>query len=131
MSSYYESLDKESQLCYDRKLTTADGKKLPDPMSLKDWKNNVALSSDVNWPDIYNYLVNTPSEYTHESMKAYKSLNAYELFAGMYMMFFTTKLTRTIFALLNQSYFNLLYQTIYQSCIFQGYIVAGHPVIMI
>ena len=44
------------------------------------------------------------------------------LFAGMYMMFFTTKLTRTTtFALLNQRYYNLLYQTIYQSCIFQGY----------
>ena len=63
MSSYYESLDEESQLYYDRKLTTADGKKLPDPMSLKDWKNNVALLPDVNWPDIYNFLVNTPSEY--------------------------------------------------------------------
>ena len=80
MSSYYESLDEESQLYYDRKLTTADGKKLPDPMSLKDWKNNVALLPDVSWPDIYNYLVNTPSEYTHESMKAYKSLKAYEFF---------------------------------------------------
>ena len=63
MSSYYESLEEESQLYYDRKLTTADGKKLPDPMSLKDWKNNVALLPDVNWPDIYNFLVNTPSEY--------------------------------------------------------------------
>ena len=52
MSSYYESLDEESQLYYERKLITADEKKLPDPMSLKYWKNNVALLPDVNWPDI-------------------------------------------------------------------------------
>ena len=76
MSSYYESLDEKSQLYCDKKLTTADGKKIPEPISLKDWKNNVALLADVNWPDFYNYLVNTPSEYTHESMKAYKSLKA-------------------------------------------------------
>ena len=80
MSSYYESLDEESQFYYDKKLTTADGKKLPDPMSFKDWKNYVALLPDVNWPGIYKYLKNTPSEYTHESMKAYKSLKAYEFF---------------------------------------------------
>ena len=51
-------------------------------------------------------------------------------------MFFTTKLTRTTaFALLNQRYYNLWYQTIYQKCVFQGYswrspcydIVAGIP----
>ena len=57
------------------------------------------------------------------------------LFAGMYMMFFTTKLTRTTtFALLNQRYYNLLYQTIYhlyQTVVFFKDIVAGHPVIMI
>ena len=63
-----------------------------------------------------------PSESTHESMKEYKPLKAYEFFAGMYMTFFTTKLTRTTtFASLNQRYCNLLYETIYQSCIFQGY----------
>ena len=44
------------------------------------------------------------------------------LYAGMYMMFLTTKLTRTtIFTLLNQRYYNLLHQTIYQTCIFQRF----------
>ena len=80
MSSYYESLDEESQLHYDKKLTTADRKKLLDPMSLKDWKSNVALLPDVNWPDIYNYLANMPSKYTHKPMKAYKSLKVYKFF---------------------------------------------------
>ena len=43
MSSYYKSLDEESQFYYDKKLTTADEKKLPDIMSLKYWKNNVGF----------------------------------------------------------------------------------------
>ena len=109
MSSYYESLDEESQLYCDKKLTTADGKKVPEPISLKDWKNNVALLADVNWPDIYNYLVNTPSEYTHESMKAYKSLKACEFFVcGHVHDVFYLQLTRTTtFASLNQRYYNL------------------------
>ena len=51
-------------------------------MSLKDCKNNVALLPDVNSPDIYNYLVNTPSEYIHKSMKVYKSLKTYEFFVS-------------------------------------------------
>ena len=108
MSSYCEPIGEQCQLYYYKKLTIADGKKLPDPMSLKDWKNNVALLPDVNWLDIYNYLVNTPSKYTHESMKAYKSQRrTNSLFADLHM-FFTTKLTRaTTFASLNQGYFNL------------------------
>ncbi|KAM9365153.1 uncharacterized protein KZ484_011342 isoform 1-T1 [Pholidichthys leucotaenia] len=32
--------------------------------------------------DIYNYLVNTPSRYTGESLKAYKSLDAYSYFVA-------------------------------------------------
>lgn len=92
-------------------------------MFLKDWKNNVALLPDVNWSDIYNYLVNTSSEYTQESVKAYKSLKAYEFFVCRLVHdVFTIKLTRTTtFASLDQRYYNLLYKTILKSCVFQGY----------
>lgn len=34
----------------------------------------------VSYADIYNYLINTPSEYTHEMLKAYKSTDGYNFF---------------------------------------------------
>ena len=37
-------------------------------------KNYVSLLPDISWPDIYNCLINMPSAYTHENLKAYKSL---------------------------------------------------------
>ena len=39
------------------------------------------LLPDISWADICNYLVNTPSAYTHENLKAYKSLEAFNFFA--------------------------------------------------
>ena len=35
---------------------------------------------DVSWGDMYNYLVNSPSEYTHDNLKAYRSLEAFNFF---------------------------------------------------
>ena len=62
-------------------LALTDGSVLPDPYSLDEgWQDDVGLLPDVGWPDIYNYVINTPSNFTKESLKAYKSLEAYNFF---------------------------------------------------
>ena len=33
-------------------------------------------------PDIYKYVISTPGVYTHQELKAYKSLEAYKYFAN-------------------------------------------------
>ncbi|XP_047138492.1 uncharacterized protein LOC124814643 [Hydra vulgaris] len=54
---------------------------LPDPFVLENWKNDVSMMPDITWGDMYNYLINSsPSNFTHDSMKAYKSLESYNFY---------------------------------------------------
>ena len=57
-----------------KKKLTLNGSLLPYPCSLENWQDNWTLPPEINWGDMYHYLINTPSNFTHESMKAYKSL---------------------------------------------------------
>ena len=83
-SKYFIELQKEDQLKHKRKLTLTNVQLLPDPYGIaENWKNDEKVMSDVSWGDMYdmyNYLVNSPSEYTHDNLKAYKSLEAFNFF---------------------------------------------------
>ena len=57
-------------LGFDPYLRTVDGASLPN----HEWP------AVAEYPDIFNYLVTTPSKYTKEDLKAYKSLEGYKLF---------------------------------------------------
>ena len=54
---------------------------MPDLSAIvENWKSDVKFMPDVSWSDMYNYLVNSPSEYTQDNSKAYKSLEAFNFF---------------------------------------------------
>ena len=38
------------------------------------------LMHNVSWGDMHNYLVNSPSEYTHNNLKAYRSFETFNFF---------------------------------------------------
>lgn len=48
-----------------------------DPYLLSGWTEDVADWPTVTFGDIYVYLIDSPGVYTSESLKAYKSLEAY------------------------------------------------------
>ncbi|XP_057716272.1 uncharacterized protein LOC130931462 isoform X2 [Corythoichthys intestinalis] len=58
----------------------------PDPYFMPKSMFFDPLSSpslpDICYPDIYNYLVHTKSAYSHESLKNFKSLEAYKYFVA-------------------------------------------------
>lgn len=62
-SDYYKSLDAEDKLFYKKKLTLGNGRTLPDPYFIGEdnWDCNVSKLPNVEWPDIYNYLIDKPS----------------------------------------------------------------------
>jgi len=42
--------------------------------------DNASIYPEVTYPDIYNYLISTPSPYTGDQLKAYKGLEDYIYF---------------------------------------------------
>jgi len=50
----------------------------PYTFSHEQWSSDISLWPEVEYPDIYNYLINTPSPYTKDELKAYKSLEGYK-----------------------------------------------------
>ena len=80
-SEYFKVLGKEDKSRYKEKLTLSDGTRITDPYRLSNnWENDVSLLPDISWADIYNKLINTPSAYTHEILKAYESLESFNFF---------------------------------------------------
>ena len=80
-SDYFKQLEPNDRENYKSKLMLTNGKILPDPFTLtSNWSNDVTLIPEINWPDIYNYLINTPSQFTYQSLKAYKSLESFNFF---------------------------------------------------
>lgn len=93
-SKYARSLDTEDKLRYfDKlKLPCRDGPLyLSDPYGggLSYRKSYLLLPSNLNFGNIYLYLVDSPGPYDKYDMKNYKSLEAYNNFlSGEYLLYF-------------------------------------------
>ena len=78
-SSYYHKLPTEAKNRYDAKLHAMQ--LVFDPLVI--WKNYYQLTDhfeqwpNVSYADIYAYLIDHPSTYTHQQLKAYKGLDGY------------------------------------------------------
>ena len=78
---YVSKLTEEEKTNYFKKLTTCSGEKLHDPFTLFDnWNDDIHLLPDITHRHVDSYLIDTPSPYTKESMKAIKLLDAYNYF---------------------------------------------------
>ena len=81
-SAYYQQLDAVAKARYRDKLAmlgTIKDPYLPSEeqtagVQWNDWP-------EVQYPDIFNYLIATPSPYTQQELKAYKSLEGYRQYA--------------------------------------------------
>ena len=86
LTDYFTALDPVAKSRYESKLTyngrSNEEIMLPDPYALKEWHNDPLSCPDLTFGDIYTYLhvIDIPGIYTRESLKAYKSLEAYEFF---------------------------------------------------
>ena len=68
-STYYHGLEEQAKSRYREKLAKIGSviePYLPSPVPSIDWQS----WPDVQYPDIFNYLIETPSLYTHQQLKA-------------------------------------------------------------
>ena len=81
-SVYYNQLDQAGKARYKQKLELLQQIEDPYHLARDCWSMDRALWPAVEFPDICVYLINSPSPYTKESLKAYKSSEAWAYFAA-------------------------------------------------
>jgi len=82
-SKYQSELNFEAKKRHKEKLKLKF-EELSDPycLSEENWIDDVTKWPDVQYGDIYNYLIDSKGCFTKESLKVYKSLEAYNDFAS-------------------------------------------------
>ena len=79
---YYNQLDQEGKARYKDKLNLVELNEDPYLLSPDRLATDRTLWPSVEFPDICVYLINSPSPHTKESLKAYKSSEAWAYFAA-------------------------------------------------
>ena len=83
MASYNsEALQGESKERYLKKLAVAKLERCPYTIPGDCWINDPTQWPSLEWPEVYEYLVESPGVFTRESMKSRKSLEAHNQFTN-------------------------------------------------
>ena len=85
-SGYFSTLDYEAQQRYLQKLVI-DGETVPDPYGIAQdlWLDDVTMWPNLEFGDLFTYLIDTKGSFTKDKLKAYKSLEAYNYFHNGYV----------------------------------------------
>lgn len=104
LSNYASGLAPNCRVRYLQKLKTLGN---IDPLNEEILSEFVTLDPkkvtdlpDLQYPDIYNYLINTNSAYTSEKLKAYKSLESYKYFVAGWVRSVAVMKTNAVYVLL-------------------------------
>ena len=81
-SSLYEQLDSLGKTRYKEKLHMLQLRTDPYLVDKKAWVAERSLWPPVEFPDVFVYLINSPSPCTKEALKAYKSTDAWSYFVA-------------------------------------------------
>ena len=75
---------------------------LEDPFAIADerWSEDLSKWPDVEFGNVYTYLIDTKEVYTEESLAAYKSLEAYNYYENGHV--------RTVYHLSTSNHYNVL-----------------------
>ena len=74
---YMDGLNPEAKARYQFKLDALGLKTCPYELPKSSWKENPREWPPVEYPDICNYFLEYPGQFTREKLKSYKSLEAY------------------------------------------------------
>ena len=81
-SSLYEQLDSSGKTRYKEKLHILQLRSDPYLLDKNSWLAERSLWPPVEFPDVFVYLINSPSPYTKEALKAHKSIDAWSYFVA-------------------------------------------------
>ena len=84
-SDFFKQLDARGKRRYDEKLEILGLCSDPYATTSEDWESDPDCWPNVEFPDILNYLIDSPSPHTKESLKAYKSTEAWAYFIAGYV----------------------------------------------
>ena len=96
-SDFFKQLDAADKKRYKEKLSKLGLRVDPYLMDADQWSTSRNVWPSVEFPDICVYLLNSPSPYTKEALKAYKSSEGYAYFvAGVVDQVLVTKINDNV-----------------------------------